>query len=518
MCRLVTDPSDVAPFVPMLLPALNKVIDEIVDAEVRDVSIAARAILLSAVGEVSGLSPATSSGNLVGSDEAKTGSSSCSAVDHGHVFTRAYSLNLQLSEVRLLVLAALTKTIGEPLAGHAARDTSMITNYIVSMVSTLLVYDTATTLEDLRNVKINPEGHDAWRVAVAISNMNQWRDCIVPYSAELQQCLPLDEPLVGPNSRAFCDSFSSALRSTALNGLPDAAAAKDAEDGNLCDFEFSLAFGGKILLHQTRLRLGKGRRYGIMGKNGSGKTTLLTNLGSGNIEGLPAHLKTIYVQHDDASEDNGVALLDEMMAGKDMVDAGVTRDQASAALKAIKFTDEMLTNPRTSLSGGWKMKLLIVRAMLTEPHVLLLDEPTNHLDTASVNWLTEYLQSQQEITAMIVSHDIAFLDNVITDVIHYETKKLVYYHGNMTHFVEVRMSPACSDRSVIIILAFVFFSSLVLICVFLSFPHLASSPFAPFPRSIPRPSTTTSCRAQRCSSNSPCPSASTASTPSLAPS
>jgi len=83
------------------------------------------------------------------------------------------------------------------------------------------------------------------------------------------------------------------------------------------------------------------------------------------------------------------------------------------------------------------MKLLIIKAMLSKADVLLLDEPTNHLDTASVDWLTNYLLSQQHLTCLIVSHDTGFMDRVLTDVIHYENKKLVYYHGNLTHFVSV---------------------------------------------------------------------------------
>jgi elongation factor 3 len=83
------------------------------------------------------------------------------------------------------------------------------------------------------------------------------------------------------------------------------------------------------------------------------------------------------------------------------------------------------------------MKVLIIRAMLVRADILLLDEPTNHLDAASVAWLASYLQAASEVTCLIVSHDIPFLDIVITDVIHYESKKLVYYHGNMTHFVAI---------------------------------------------------------------------------------
>lgn len=83
------------------------------------------------------------------------------------------------------------------------------------------------------------------------------------------------------------------------------------------------------------------------------------------------------------------------------------------------------------------MKLLIIKASLAGADILLLDEPTNHLDTASVNWLVSYIVSQKDVTCMIVSHDTGFLDRVLTDVIHYENKKLVYYHGNLTHFVSI---------------------------------------------------------------------------------
>lgn len=105
-----------------------------------------------------------------------------------------------------------------------------------------------------------------------------------------------------------------------------------------------------------------------------GKTTLLTNIGSGNIEGMPAELKTVYVQHDDATEDQGVSMIDELLTSADMVAAAVTRDEAVQALKAIRFTDTMLTSPRSNMSGGWKMKLLIIKAMLAKADILLLDE------------------------------------------------------------------------------------------------------------------------------------------------
>jgi elongation factor 3 len=70
-------------------------------------------------------------------------------------------------------------------------------------------------------------------------------------------------------------------------------------------------------------------------------------------------------------------LIDELMSNKDILAVGSTREEAISALRSIFFTDDMLQTPRNSLSGGWKMKLLIIRAMLLKADVLLLDEPTN---------------------------------------------------------------------------------------------------------------------------------------------
>lgn len=83
------------------------------------------------------------------------------------------------------------------------------------------------------------------------------------------------------------------------------------------------------------------------------------------------------------------------------------------------------------------MKLALARAMLMKADVLLLDEPTNHLDVANVKWLQEYLKAHTEITSLIVSHDSGFLDEVCTDIYHYEPgKKLAVYKGNLAAFVK----------------------------------------------------------------------------------
>jgi elongation factor 3 len=85
------------------------------------------------------------------------------------------------------------------------------------------------------------------------------------------------------------------------------------------------------------------------------------------------------------------------------------------------------------------MKLELARAMLMHADILLLDEPTNHLDVANVAWLENYLTSLPDVTSIVVSHDSGFLDNVCTNIIHYEkNRKLKTYKGNLSEFVKVR--------------------------------------------------------------------------------
>ena len=97
----------------------------------------------------------------------------------------------------------------------------------------------------------------------------------------------------------------------------------------------------------------------------------------------------------------------------------------------------MINGPVVALSGGWKMKLALARAILMKADILLLDEPTNHLDVKNVAWLEEYLCSQNTVSSMIVSHDSGFLDRVCTHIIHYEdNRKLKNYKGNLAQFVK----------------------------------------------------------------------------------
>lgn len=215
------------------------------------------------------------------------------------------------------------------------------------------------------------------------------------------------------------------------------------DDGEIeiVNADFSLAYGGMLLLSHTNLRLLKGHRYGLCGRNGAGKSTLMKSIAGGKLEGFPSQdvLRTCYVEHNQG-EDADISILEFVAKDPEIAKNGIER--ISEVLSEFGFTsgpEGRQSQKVGSLSGGWKMKLALARAMLQKADVLLLDEPTNHLDVENIAWLENYLKSHTDITSLIVSHDSGFLDNVTTDIYHYEPgKKLGHFKGNLAAFVKVR--------------------------------------------------------------------------------
>jgi ATPase subunit of ABC transporter with duplicated ATPase domains len=151
------------------------------------------------------------------------------------------------------------------------------------------------------------------------------------------------------------------------------------------------------LLNHTTLRLRRGRRYGICAGNGKGKSTLMKAIRDGKVEGFPPQdqLRTLMVEHALQGEDATLPIIDFIATDKNLIAKGTKRESIRDALLQVGFSDEKQGNSVGSLSGGWKMKLELARAMLIGADILLLDEPTNHLG---------------EFRAMSV------LRNIITDV------------------------------------------------------------------------------------------------------
>jgi elongation factor 3 len=253
---------------------------------------------------------------------------------------------------------------------------------------------------------------------------------------------------IAPYIKSFLTNDTSAAIATAVrehyvqidhakNGAPVQLNENEVE---IVNATFSLGYGGMLLLSHTNLRLLKGHRYGLCGRNGVGKSTLMRSISEGKLEGFPPQdeVRTCFVEHNQG-EDAEISILE--YCRKDPNLAAEPLERISQVLEEFGFSagpEGRQFEKVGSLSGGWKMKLALARAMLMRADVYLLDEPSNHLDVANIKWLENFLQTHTEITSLIVSHDSSFLDNVCTDIYHYESKKLVCYPGNLSDFVKKR--------------------------------------------------------------------------------
>jgi len=226
---------------------------------------------------------------------------------------------------------------------------------------------------------------------------------------------------------------------TLASSSEDADEADD-EAEELCDCTFTLAYGTKILLHNTQLKLKRGYKYGLLGQNFVGKTSLLRAVAQGQVEGFPPpdEVRTVFVEADILGELSHLACLEYIFRDPRIQACGVSKNDIAAMMLKVGFSEKMLTDAVTTLSGGWRMKLALSRAMLQRADILLLDEPTNHLDVMNVKWVKDYLKGLKNVTAIMVSHDSGLLTDVCDHIIEIRDLKLHLFHGNLGAFVKVR--------------------------------------------------------------------------------
>lgn len=120
------------------------------------------------------------------------------------------------------------------------------------------------------------------------------------------------------------------------------------------------------------------------------------------------------------------------------LDPNTFEAKAGAILHGLGFDQAMMKKPTKDMSGGWRMRVALARALFVKPHLLLLDEPTNHLDLEAVVWLEAYLATYNHIL-IITSHSQDFMDTVCTNIMDLTLdKKLVYYGGNYSTYVRTK--------------------------------------------------------------------------------
>jgi ATPase subunit of ABC transporter with duplicated ATPase domains len=232
------------------------------------------------------------------------------------------------------------------------------------------------------------------------------------------------------------------------------------------------SFGQQTLFRGVSLQFDPGNRYGLVGANGSGKSTFLEILGGEEpvSEGSVAVARRLRlgVLRQDHYRFEEHAILDVAMMG----DVGVWRamvakeellarsDQefdadryaeleelilahdgytleprAAEILEGLGIPTEVHRRPLSTLSGGFKLRVLLAQVLASRPDVLLLDEPTNHLDILSIRWLEKFLTAFPG-TVIVISHDHRFLDNVCTHIADVDYETVTVYKGNYTAFEE----------------------------------------------------------------------------------
>lgn len=210
-------------------------------------------------------------------------------------------------------------------------------------------------------------------------------------------------------------------------------------DEVLCDCQFTLAYGTKTLLHNTRMKLKRGHKYGLVGAINSGKSTFLKSMANGSLEGFPdpTVLKTVYVQADILGELSHLSCLDYVMQDEQII--GLTKEDVLAALNDMGFNETSPARPSHpvhTFSGGYRIKMAMVQAMLKKPDILLLDEPVKHLDVLNIAWVKQYVSSLKNVTCIMVSKNRGFLNECCTDIINIDNLKLHQYKGNLASFLK----------------------------------------------------------------------------------
>lgn len=237
--------------------------------------------------------------------------------------------------------------------------------------------------------------------------------------------------------------------------------------------DIHLAFGGPALLDGAQFNLERGERVCLIGRNGEGKSTLLKLIegsllpDSGEVSiqngiritmlaqdvpmssgivadivaegaGKAAEVLKQYHTASNACVAGDMAACErmgELQHQLDQLDGWSLENQVNTILAKMGLNPE---DDLANLSGGRKRRVLLARALLTQPDILLLDEPTNHLDVESIEWLEKFLLEQHNLTLLFISHDRAFVDKVSTRIVELDRGTLRSYEGNYSRYLELK--------------------------------------------------------------------------------
>lgn len=228
----------------------------------------------------------------------------------------------------------------------------------------------------------------------------------------------------------------------------------------------SLVFHGRVLITDTTLELNYGRRYGLLGENGCGKSTLLKAIAKREYP-IPEHIDIYLLNEGAAPSDLGALewvvkeaeieldrldklaeevlekdgpespILEDLYERMETMDPSTFQTRASLILTGLGFNKKTIHKKTRDMSGGWRMRVALGKALFVKPSLLLLDDPTAHLDLEACVWLEEYLKKWDR-TLVLVSHSQDFINGVCTNMIDMRMQKLIYYGGNYDTYIKTR--------------------------------------------------------------------------------
>ena len=241
----------------------------------------------------------------------------------------------------------------------------------------------------------------------------------------------------------------------------------------------SLNFGTHILLDEVDFQIAKGQRVGLLGRNGAGKTTLMkiiagtTRPDSGDRwlrpgtpvawleQSLPeAGSETVYDVVAEGLSDIGKLLkryyhltslgnaasfaeLEQIQAKLELNDGWNLSTKVDAIIDRLQLP---AGETMSDLSGGWRKRVALARALVKEPELLLLDEPTNHLDIPAIEWLEQALQDFKG-AMLLVTHDRHFLKKVANEIAEIDRGKLFQFAGTYERFLRFREEQLAAEES-----------------------------------------------------------------------
>jgi ATPase subunit of ABC transporter with duplicated ATPase domains len=234
------------------------------------------------------------------------------------------------------------------------------------------------------------------------------------------------------------------------------------------------SYGQQTLFRGVSLQFVPPNCYGLVGANGSGKSTLMRVLAgeeapSEGTVSAPKRLKLGVLRQDHFRYEE-MPILEVAMMGNHVVwEAMVEKERLLAAadhfdheryaevedlilrhdgytlearaaevLEGLGIPTAVHRQPLSTLSGGFKLRVLLAQVLAAEPDALLLDEPTNHLDILSIRWLEKFLVDYKGL-AIVISHDHRFLDNVCTHIVDVDYETVTLYHGNYAAFAAAKV-------------------------------------------------------------------------------